>query len=103
MKNGVGADRPHRQRHATATTRSAASRIQLGGEAVRVGQALGYHIEKIGKFDPDTLAERREGDKAALDEVEADPAAGSQPTRATSSARRWPRTSSRAAAPRSNS
>src|SRR6476661_453985 len=45
--------------------------IKLGGEAVRVGQALGYHIEKIGKFEPETLAKAGEGDKAALDEVEA--------------------------------
>src|SRR5262249_32380033 len=44
--------------------------IQLGGEAVRVGQALGYNIEKIGKFEPETLARASEGDKTALDEVE---------------------------------
>ena len=37
---------------------------------MRVGQALGYHIEKIGKFEPETLARASEGDKAALDEVE---------------------------------
>src|SRR6185295_378286 len=45
--------------------------IKLGGEAVRVGQALGYHIEKIGKFEPEQLAKAAEGDKTALDEVEA--------------------------------
>jgi 2-dehydropantoate 2-reductase len=44
--------------------------IKLGGEAVRVGQALGYHIEKIQKFDPERLALAAEGDKAALDEIE---------------------------------
>src|SRR5262249_32053901 len=40
------------------------------GEAVRVGQALGYNIEKIGKFEPETLARAAEGDKTAFDEVE---------------------------------
>ena len=71
MKNGVSA--------ATGLTGSDCDRndairrfsIKLGGEAVRVGQALGYHIEKIGKFEPETLAKASEGDKAALDEVEA--------------------------------
>ena len=71
MKNGVSA--------ATGLTGSDCDRndairrfsIQLGGEAVRVGQALGYHIEKIGKLDPETLAKASENDKAALDEIEA--------------------------------
>ncbi len=44
--------------------------IRLGGEAVRVGQALGYQIEKISKFDPERLALAAEDDKAALDEIE---------------------------------
>ena len=50
MKNGVSA--------ATGLTGADCDRndairrfsIKLGGEAVRVGQALGYHIEKIGKM-----------------------------------------------------
>ena len=52
--------------------------IQLGGEAVRVGQALGYQIEKIGKLDPEALARAAEDDPSALAEVEAllRPAAG---------------------------
>jgi len=70
MKNGVSA--------ATGLTgidcdRNDAIRrfsIRLGGEAVRVGQALGYQIEKIGKLDPETLARASEGDVAALDEIE---------------------------------
>ena len=85
MKNGVSA--------ATGLTGADCDRndairrfsIKLGGEAVRVGQALGYHIEKIGKMEPETLAKASEGDKAALDEIETDPAAGlehqSQPAR----------------------
>lgn len=71
MKNGVSA--------ATGLTGTDCDRndairrfsIQLGGEAVRVGQALGYHIEKIGKLEPETLARASENDKAALDEIEA--------------------------------
>ena len=80
--------------------------IKLGGEAVRVGQALGYQLEKIGKFEPEKLATAREGDKTALAAVEAilRPGSNPTPTRApTSSARRWRRTSSRAGAPRSSS
>lgn len=51
--------------------------IHLGGEAVRVGQALGYELEHIGNLDPDRLASAHEGDKAALDEIEAVMIAGS--------------------------
>ena len=69
MKNGVSA--------ATGLTGADCDRndairrfsIKLGGEAVRVGQALGYHIEKIGKMEPESLAKASEGDKAALDEI----------------------------------
>ncbi|MEA3218350.1 MAG: 2-dehydropantoate 2-reductase [Acidimicrobiia bacterium] len=46
--------------------------IQLGGEAVRVGQALGYELEKIGRFEPEDLARASEGDPAALSLVEAE-------------------------------
>src|SRR5262245_1829205 len=56
MRNGVSA--------ATGLTSSDCDRddkvrnfsIKLGGEAVRVGQALGYQLEKIGKMEPETLA-----------------------------------------------
>jgi 2-dehydropantoate 2-reductase len=44
--------------------------IRLGGEAVRVGQALGYELEEIMKIAPEKLARAAEGDKAALDEAE---------------------------------
>ncbi|MGH7154607.1 MAG: ketopantoate reductase family protein, partial [Acetobacteraceae bacterium] len=44
--------------------------IRLGGEAVRVGQALGYRLGKIGALDPEQLARANEGDRAALTEVE---------------------------------
>jgi 2-dehydropantoate 2-reductase len=45
--------------------------IRLGGQAVRVGQAQGYVLEKIGKMDPERLALAGEGDAAALEEIEA--------------------------------
>jgi 2-dehydropantoate 2-reductase len=44
--------------------------IKLGGEAVRIGQALGYRLEDIAGQDADTLARAAEGDRTALDEVE---------------------------------
>ena len=45
--------------------------IRVGGEAVRIGQALGYDIEPVAKVDPERLARAGEGDAAALGEVEA--------------------------------
>jgi 2-dehydropantoate 2-reductase len=44
--------------------------IKLGGEGVRVGQALGYKLEDIAGQDADKLRRASEGDRAALDEVE---------------------------------
>ena len=44
--------------------------IGLGGESVRVGQALGYKLGKIGVLDPEKLALASEGNRAALDEIE---------------------------------
>ena len=51
--------------------------IRLGGEGVRVGQALGYVLEKIGNHDPERLAQAAEGDERALGEIEAAMLAGS--------------------------
>src|SRR5438046_8281287 len=44
--------------------------IKLGGEGVRIGQALGYRLEDIAGQDAEKLARASEGDRAALDEVE---------------------------------
>ena len=81
MRNGVSA--------ATGLTSSDCDRddkvrrfsIKLGGEAVRVGQALGYQIEKIRGVEPEVMARASEGDARALAEVEAliVPKAGSNP------------------------
>src|SRR5258708_16904743 len=71
MRNGVSAatglagnagDRDDRIRHFA---------IHLGGEAVRIGQALGYELEHIGNLDPDRLALAAEGGRAAPAEAEA--------------------------------
>jgi 2-dehydropantoate 2-reductase len=51
--------------------------IKLGGEAVRVGQALGYALEDIGNINPEQLARASEGDRAALEQVDALVAGGS--------------------------
>jgi len=55
--------------------------IRLAGEAVRVGQALGYQLEKIRGAEPESLARAAEGDARALAEVEAVivPKTGSNP------------------------
>ena len=45
--------------------------IRLGGEAVRIGQALGYQLENIGKLPPEKLALASEGNPGALEEIEA--------------------------------
>ena len=45
--------------------------IQLAREAIRVGQALGYPLEKIRGLDPERIALAGEGNAAALAEVEA--------------------------------
>src|SRR5471032_1826107 len=70
MKNGVSAATGLTGRDCDANDAIRRFSIKLGGEAVRVGQALGYHIEKIGKMEPETLAKAGEGDKGALDEIE---------------------------------
>ena len=71
MGNGVSA--------ATGLTSSDCARdpairrfqIRLAGEGIRVGQALGYQMEKIRGLEPEKLARANEGDAAALAEVEA--------------------------------
>ncbi len=44
--------------------------IRLGGESVRVGQAMGFKLGKIGALDPEKLAQASEGNRGALDEIE---------------------------------
>jgi 2-dehydropantoate 2-reductase len=44
--------------------------IRLAGEAIKVGQALGYGIEPISKMPSDKWVAASEGDPAALEEIE---------------------------------
>lgn len=44
--------------------------IRLGAESVRVGQALGYKLGKVGALDPDMLVRANENDAAALAQIE---------------------------------
>lgn len=44
--------------------------IRLGGEAVRVAQALGHQLENLGKLKPDMLALAAEGNADAMAEIE---------------------------------
>jgi 2-dehydropantoate 2-reductase len=43
--------------------------IRLGSEAVRVGQALGYQLERMLGMEPETLARAGEGSSDALAEI----------------------------------
>jgi 2-dehydropantoate 2-reductase len=45
--------------------------IRLGAEAVRVGQALGYDLERMLGMEPETLARAGEGSRDALAEITA--------------------------------
>ncbi len=77
MRNGVsavtGLGGNARERHETVRRFS----IRVGAEAVRIGQALGYDLEKAAKLDLERLARAGEGDSLALEEVEAVMLAGS--------------------------
>jgi 2-dehydropantoate 2-reductase len=55
--------------------------IALAGEGVRVGQALGYTLEKVRAIEPEKYARATEGDAQAMAEVEAAlmPKPGSNP------------------------
>jgi 2-dehydropantoate 2-reductase len=44
--------------------------IAIAGEAIRVGQALGYQLEKVRGIEAETIALAAEGNKRSLDEVE---------------------------------
>jgi 2-dehydropantoate 2-reductase len=44
--------------------------IQVAGESIRVGRALGLKLEKMGKFMPDQLEKASTGDPVVLAEVE---------------------------------
>jgi 2-dehydropantoate 2-reductase len=70
MRNGIGASTGLSGNGMDRHDQIRRISIRLGGEAVRVGQALGYELEHIRMHDPETLARAGEGDAKALDEVE---------------------------------
>jgi len=81
MGNGVTAATGLTSGDCLRNPRIRAFQIRLAGEAIRVGQALGYQLEKMKGVDPERIARAAEGDRAALDEVEASlvPKAGANP------------------------
>ena len=81
MGNGVTAATGLSTPACGANTAIRRFQIQLAGEGVRVGQALGYQLENIRGIEPEKLALASEGNPAALDEVESAliPKAGSNP------------------------
>jgi 2-dehydropantoate 2-reductase len=81
MGNGVTAATGLSTPACGANTAIRRFQIKLAGEGVRVGQALGYQLEKIRGIEPEKLALASEGNAAALDEVESAliPKAGTNP------------------------
>lgn len=71
MRNGVSAATGLAGNEADRDPEIRRFAIHLGGEAVRIGQALGYQLEHIGPLEPDLLARAHEGEERAVEEVEA--------------------------------
>ncbi|HYC43985.1 MAG TPA: 2-dehydropantoate 2-reductase [Burkholderiales bacterium] len=70
MRNGVSAATGFTGSQCDNNTALRRFAIQLGGESVKVGRALGYDIEKLGKLDPDRLVMAADGHADALAEIE---------------------------------
>lgn len=71
MRNGVSAATGLAGNQADRDPEIRRLAIHLGGEAVRIGQALGYQLESIGPLEPELLARAHEGEERAMEEVEA--------------------------------
>jgi 2-dehydropantoate 2-reductase len=70
MRNGVSAATGLPGRECDRSDPIRRFMIKLGGEAVRVGQALGYQLVTLGKMDPERLALAAEGHADALAEID---------------------------------
>ena len=70
MQNGVSAATGLTGKQCNSNDAIRRFSIQLGGEAVRVGQALGYSLVNMGKIEPERMALAAEGNIDALTEVE---------------------------------
>lgn len=65
MGNGIAAATGLVAKEATADDAIRAFAARLGSEAIRIGQALGYHLEEILHLDPEVIAKAGEGDGEA--------------------------------------
>jgi 2-dehydropantoate 2-reductase len=70
MKNGISAATGLTSKEIDRNEATRRFSILLGGEGVRIGQALGFALERIGKLEPDCLARAAAGDSAAWRELE---------------------------------
>jgi 2-dehydropantoate 2-reductase len=70
MRNGVSAATGLTGSQCDNNTALRRFAIQLGGEAIKVGRALGYEIENLGKLQPERLLLAAEGNVDALSEIE---------------------------------
>ena len=70
MGNGISACTGMNSRAMTEWETSRRLSIRLAGEAIKVGQALGYEIEPIRKMPAEKWVAASEGGPAALEEIE---------------------------------
>ena len=70
MRNGVSAATGLTGSQCDGNTVLRRFAIQLGGESIKVGRALGYELEKMGKLNPDRLVQASDGNADALAEIE---------------------------------
>ena len=70
MRNGVSAATGMTGSQCDNDTNIRRFAIQLGGESVKVGYALGYELEKMGKLQPERLMQAADGSADALAEIE---------------------------------
>jgi 2-dehydropantoate 2-reductase len=71
MGNGVSAITGMGGKDMTLSPEVRRLSIQLGGEAVAVGQALGFNLESIRGSEPDVMKAAARGDRQAFEQVEA--------------------------------
>jgi 2-dehydropantoate 2-reductase len=70
MGNGVSAATGLNSKGMVALETSRRLSIRLGGEAIKVGQALGYELESIRGMPAEKWIDAAAGDPAALEEIE---------------------------------
>ncbi len=71
MGNGVSAITGLGGKEMTLTPEIRRLSIQLGGEAIAVGQALGFNLESIRGVEPAVLQAAAQGDQQAFEQIEA--------------------------------